>query len=793
MANLGTILEFAPKRWPRLYRRTIVWCSIQRVPMRDQIDWNLNAPLCTVRIGEEAPQSVEVVEKDWAHISVEWKGDMGKYLRIWMARTTPAVLMRTNAEALSLFGAEGDPKPRFCAFEHKVGVRVASLAEGTELDLGGAAWMLVWFGEAFTSSRFPSYMAFHAGGVRVTSYPYPADCPLLLLFQNPPVSVSAKNGLQLVFPSGGAGYVVLLPLFGDSYPLARPISEDWLGKPYRISWRVFPAEFKGYCYPPDFETYSWERELPEKIIEACRWWADHLCEFPVSVRESYCYDPKGDVLTVVERFDFVRVREGGTFLAPLPPPLALAYGEDFPIEFDKKPVTTTVLTAHGPFMGVEGVRSYSWRLRGLSRYALPREEVAPKGRAPRELYEELEREVGKILDAGELAPWYPVLDDNGAGYMGFYDRGYRGHFVFGNPGETIYFLAEIYPLLRPETKRGVLEYLRRLRKAHPPEEGGFLLLGQGRPRERCRPTPRYIVERLNKNFLQANFYLGLGLVPEINLYYLARYYELTGDLTELRERWPKIRSILWSYLPDLDWGTMGFLRRPVPWQGREGLGGVIDINRLFAALVGAIRLARMAGDREVEELAWGLFGRAAVLRFALGKYYRYLYRNGLLRSPQENDWMLKLLAGSWHGYLYTARWKGPENDIQQVWQMDQFGVNFREDRLRAWPGLLFFLDGVPELGRFVGDFLRQEAEALMRRVEEVMPAWWTIYCPCEQTWETNFQPPKDSYQLFMLLAWTLDERPERLAWLRGVPWLERGDLFYLHKLAKTIKAFERGG
>jgi hypothetical protein len=402
----------------------------------------------------------------------------------------------------------------------------------------------------------------------------------------------------------------------------------------------------------------------------------------------------------------------------------------------------------------------------------------------------LESEVRKILDSEELAPWYPVLDDDGAGYMGYYDRGYRGHFLFGNPAETVYYLAEAYPFLKPETQHKVVGYIRKLRAKHPFEELYFAPMGHGVPRERYRPTPRSIVDRLNTHFNQSNFYVRLKAVPEKNLYYLARYYELVGDTAEVQDKWEQIQEMLIPYLSSLDWGTMGFRRRPTTWAGCAGLGGVIDMNSFFAALVGGVRLARIAGDRESEQMLWGIFAKTAVLRFAMGKYYSYLNRYGLLRIPDKPDWMRQALAGSWRGCLYTANWTEPEDDIQQIWQMDQFGVCYREDRMRAWPGIMTFIEPTPELGLFFKDHLFAESQALIRRCEEVMPAWWTIYCPCEHTWETNFQPPEDPYQLFMLSSWVLDEEPERLAWLRNVSWLTRGDLFYVHKLAETIKAYQ---
>ena len=113
--------------------------------------------------------------------------------------------------------------------------------------------------------------------------------------------------------------------------------------------------------------------------------------------------------------------------------LALAAEEGLPIEFGSPVVKTSILTAHGPFSGLEGMKEYTWRVSDLSQYVFADRDDKGNRDAPQELCDELESEVRKILDAGELAPWYPVLDDDGAGYMGYYDRGYRGHFLFSNP------------------------------------------------------------------------------------------------------------------------------------------------------------------------------------------------------------------------------------------------------------------------------------------------------------------------------------------------------------------------
>ena len=779
-ANLGTAVEVQQRAWPRLLRRMIPWQSIQRLRREKQTDWGLARSFGSVRVGAARPAKVDVLEADWSHALCQWTSGAGTKLRIWASRTTPALLVHSDAEALGFLSGKDAPQPHGFAREVDGTVAVGSAMQTDELSLPAGAWLLVWFGTVGTSSRFSTYLP----------APYPADCPLLFLFENAP-TLSFRQGLVAEFAPDQVGHVVIVPIFGDRYLIARRLAKDSL-QPYRVSWnRVMPAQLRPFACPTVPGTEGWGAGLPDAVAATCRWWAERLHEFPAAASETYRYDAGSDTIEITERFRMVRVAPGGRPFAPIPPTLALAREEGFPVQFTGPVVSTSVLTAHGPVAGVDGAREYTWRIAGISRYV--RADRTPgKGTAPRELAAELEREVAKVLDAGELAPWYPVLDDDGAGYMGYYDRGFRGHFVFGNPAATITYLAEAYPLLGPATQKRLLAYLKALRHKHPPEVMGFLPLGQGASRERCRATPPQVVARLNKNFVAANFYVPLKLPPEKNLYHLARYYELTGDVAELKERWEDVLGVAHAWLAGLDWGTMGTFRRPVRWQGRAGVGGVSDVNDLFAGLAGAVRLAGMAGDAGAETMFRGVFARVAALRVALGKYPRYLYRNELLRLPSKRpDWMMDLLAGSWHGYLYTTRWTRPGDDVQQVWQMDQFGVHYCETRQRCWPGIVAFLEPVPELGLLVRDHLRPEAQALMRRVNESMPAWWTVYCPCVQTWETSFQPPEDAHQLFMLQAWVLDEKPEHLTWRRDVPWLARGDLFYVHKLAEAIRAYRR--
>ena len=51
--------------------------------------------------------------------------------------------------------------------------------------------------------------------------------------------------------------------------------------------------------------------------------------------------------------------------------------------------------------------------------------------------------------------------------------------------------------------------------------------------------------------------------------------------------------------------------------------------------------------------------------------------------------------------------------------------------------------------------------------------------------------PSDAYEHFLARSWILGEQPEQLARWVDVPWLDRGDLFYLGKLAETIRAYRK--
>jgi len=786
LACLGTSLEMTEGQWPLLRRRRIPWHS-----SKVHSDMGLDFSLGQIAIGSGEPQSYEVQRVDFSGSKVVFSAPAQEQLEIWMSRTTPAVVLRSNAQKLRLFAGKESPKPKFFACEIDGEVVSGPVDEFEEYSskFKAGSWLLVWFDDLFQSARFSIYIPM----------PYPADCPMLVFFGNAPQSVSLTDGLRAEYGvDGEVGGAAVLPLFGDNYPAAdfdknilkRDVPEHGYGG------FTATGELHHYGAPENFSTADWDQELPSTVADRCRWWSKYLCEVPVSATESYSYDPSGDTVTVTEEFDYVRLSEGGSPFAPLPPMLALAKVQGFDMEINGAAVRSGVLTSHGYYAGVEGARGYTWQVSGLDKYLKQRPDDIAVGAEPEELSAELAAEVDNILQAGVLGPWYPVLMNFGAGYKNYYRRGYEGHYLWANPAETLYYLAEAYPVLDEERREKVLSYLKELRTEYPPEELHLLRMGEGARRTHYTGPGPNIINRLNERFEQRNPYLQLGIAPAKNLYFLSRYYGLKGISSPCGAEWEKMREVLEPYLKNLDWGTMGFYRRPIRWFKRNGVGGVIDMNDWYAALVGGVRLAKQAGDTEAETMLRGLFAKAAAMQFAMGKYTDYLYEEGLLRSPAEEDWMFTLLAGSWKGHLYTAHWSGPDDEVATIWEMDQFGCYVHESRLDTrfgeCPGILRCFEPTVELVQFWADNLKQEAQALLRRVNEAMPAWWTMYCPAVQSFETNIQPPEDSYQLFLLKKYVLQAKAEELAWKRDVPWLKRGDLYYLHKLAETIKSYNSG-
>jgi hypothetical protein len=714
----------------------------------------------------------ELVEgpRDWA--CAEYA--VGQGLSLCLSRLCPAVLVRTKVPDVTIF--DGIAPPTAFAYSGGEAVQVRKVASAGPVDLGGMSqpWLLCWFGQSatFSSCRLPQTpygpKALDPFGDPGGDW-YEADLPVLLVFQSLPQAVERTDrGLKITLAKcetgdGWASKVALLPPLGELLPRRA-------------------------------ETLPWTNAVPDQLIRQCRWWSQHFDQYPLGVVESYARDPSGDSV-VTETFTHEAFRPGKTSrYAPVPPMLALAQAYGFPVECDHPLVETGVATSWGPAKAIENVSEYRCRFKGLEKYVYDRPVVGADMKEPESLRKELETKVTKVVTAGHLAPHVPLTTE-GCGRL------YMAHPEWASPGDGILHTAGYLPLVNQELRGKVVRWMTAERREFPPEKVLLLEYVKGTRRERypAATSPALLAQQKqieNGQWLQPDFFHKKHkIVPIGGIAALAAYADTVDNVDGLS--WDAVQEVLNPYLARMDWPSMGY----VTWEVDEidgqfyGLGGVMDANRLFAALSGTARLARRLGNREAEAMALGLFSKTAALRFALGKYTQYLYDSSLKELPKRPDFLLWI--GSRDGQpharhinLYTPAWQSRADDIQQVVAMDEFGTYLHEtcgthDRNDVVP----FRPMTPALARFLGDFLKPECHQYVSRVEYFAPDWYCRYSLTCLGSEAYALPMDASWQIFLAKAWILGQDGPTLEKHLDMPWLKLGDFYYMDKLAATIVAY----
>lgn len=737
---------------------------------------------------------VKTVEAGPAHRTylLAGKDSNGGSVRATVTRLSPALLLELGGRTVDLFAGDKTKRwvwgerghggvgiegfgawypypypvqlaapgvPRRFAVSNGRSVRQGTFGDGEE-SLSGAekGWMLLWYGAGSWFMAGKTSGNFVEGRERSKRL-HAGDVPFLLVFsQAPRVAVtgspSAKSkgtgdALRFSFPRKGAK-AVLLPLFG---------------------YRFLDAK----------ETEGWTGALPDGVRKKCDWWAAHLAEFPVRARETLSYDSKADAAIVREEFEFTRVRKGGARFAPLPPMLELARAHGFPARVSAAVKSTGHVTYCGPYAGVENSSGYTVTIKGMGRYALEGRTVKPaptrRNEAMAAARRELAAEVDRMLSAGHLAPVnIPWKFSWNWGAFNFTSVRH----VYFSPGQTIRTLAGAYPLLDAGRKAKVCQYMTAEREKYPPEAVPHLPSAEGARREPWRLTEQFIKTDTNK-LRNDNFHVKNRIVPAEALYDLAAYYSVLG-VRRLKDDGFSIdealETTLGPWLARRDWATLGWFSWPLEQRDPQyyaayGWNMTREANRQVAALIGLVRLARMAGEKEEEWRAEALLARTLAHRFALGKYVAWLHREGMLDTPAGYD---------------------PSLDFREVAVSEQaalpgYGLNQH--------GLLpFFTDVegpmscmVPELARFFADYLRPECESFARESALFYPDAFLAYGTPRRSAEWWHNYPQDGRQVFMTHAWVLGEKGDWLYRHLDVPWTRVGDLYHVEKLAETVRAY----
>lgn len=698
---------------------------------------------------------------DWSHNELTYSLGSGGQLKIMASRLSPAVLVQSPSSVVQLLTGDlpinifdgskvssldaGPVFPKYISYQAGGGVQIHPLS-GASLSLQlDQNWLLVWYGENSHITDTKTPLTYTGSQWQNATLPhnraFQADIPLLLVFQNAPQAIkhAASGGLEITF-TGPAGYVGVLPLYGRNH----------LG----VS-----------------QTTSWAQGLPGDVLQKIQFWSNHLCNYPDSVLETYAYDAASDTATVTESFNYIELCAGGTTFAPISPMLALSQ-DALPIQFSGTVVDGNISTEFGPTWGIENVTSYSWQISGLGKYIDGNRILTGSDQPPQELSQSLVSEAQALISAGHLAPW--IFSDT----VPRHDN--RGDVYWLNPADVLTILAETVDALPAASQGQLVQYLKSERSVFPPEDIYNMPLDTGTQRSYFSLSGQSYGDR----WVNTRSELFLERVPLYNFYALASYYELTNDPPPL-ETWQKALAALDRDAREQDWASFYW------FEGYDDLPvAVVNANRYFAGLTGFVRLANQVGDAQAETLGRALFAKAAILRLGMAKYPAYLYTAGLVELPPDSDWMVAYTANKYNGYLFTYDWTGPGDDARQFLTLNQFGIVLNESVSDLGGGnLIAFKDLTPELARFLRQYALAENSLYIKRVETFMPNWYAAFAEGTLGQEHNLSYPIDSYQIFLAKAWIEGLDAQELSGYVDIPWLQVGDLFYMHKIAETIKTY----
>jgi len=707
---------------------------------------------------------------------------------VTVSRLTPAILVDCRESTLVLFGGpqrnwvqgkytSESRVPKFVAVGDGRAVHAKPLGDLARLPLADleTGWLLFWWGPRAQTTEspdiVPSSLFYDSRWGKLVD----RDVPVLAVFEKAPRRIApGPEGGLLLEADGPLGKVVLLPLAGDKYP----------------------------------DTLGWKKGLPQCAADAANWWANRLRLYPQAVRETYAYDRTGDTLSVTDAYSYLAIGKGGIAFAPIPPMLALAQRYAFPVAIvvpdggTQAPTTAPActpagyVTPAGPFAGVDA-EVCTYRITGMGRYIDETAVVGGKAASSSNLEAELQREVEKLLALGQpLAPAVSLVSRRPS---------WHAHTApWSNPGQTIYHLSLLAPLLPEAMRTRLWEFVRAYDAKFPADQPALQPYQAGLQRTTGKPADPQHEKELQKEFTEVDrcrFFSTSKMTPPENLYAIAGLLEAGGSW-DLASRWASVQAIVRPFVAQNDWATLGSYRwknhlyrdlrnwgvRATAW-GERGRGGVIDVNCWFAGAIGFTRLARRAHDVEAEDLGRLLFAKAAALRFAMGKFARFYHDTQIIRLPDDPDCYRKVIATHREtaGYPRVLHWQGPEDDLRQVVTLDEFGATLRTTENVFMNELLSpFQHMVPELGRFLRDYLAAESRQYLKHTESHIPDWEVAFGDSVLGSESSFILPENSYAIFLAKAWILDEKSESLQARLDIPWVPLGDYYYATKLAATI-------
>jgi len=196
---------------------------------------------------------------------------------------------------------------------------------------------------------------------------------------------------------------------------------------------------------------------------------------------------------------------------------------------------------------VEDFEEYVWR-------------IPPRnGNPPSDLVAQLEEEVGAIVQAGHLAPYYferGISSREGVGGGGFW----RGNVLWFNPGDIIYTLSYAMPYLSSDLQADVKAYLQQELGNYPPLERlghpSYLWILDGTRREPYELFPIEDASDLNVWPVPPEPVENAPAIIE-NLYALWAYAHATDDWLYVSDHWTEITDVYRANKDIPSYGAIG--------------------------------------------------------------------------------------------------------------------------------------------------------------------------------------------------------------------------------------------
>lgn len=720
------------------------------------------APFGRIVADQDRPAGVELVERSWVFKKYRYSfhGD-DRTLELILSRLSPAIVFKSGGREISLFdiqshigGGWANPyyglrrealdqvkkaikasysqehykeekqrfdfhvQPRYIAFPTAGAVRVAKAPCSVEGGDISEPWALVWFGKG-------------------TYLPGLVDSPMLLRFQTRPkeIRLDEKRGLVLRFAKG-SGHVALMSLYG-------------------------------FRHPPGEETESWSGGLPDEVADRCRRWAGILRYYPTSVEESFKVDRARDRIIVGSKFKFLEIEDDwgsrGERIAPLPPMLAAAYRQGFPVTFSGAAKDLDHIEVCGPLMGIEGVDQYTYEVPGILKYLDEKPEAGAIPKEAESLRRELEAQVRAMLEAGHLQPsFFASRCQDFSGPLDYWC----------NPGQLVYTLSEAYDLLPAKTRREVKDYLKKEMQKCPPWRIGHVGYGSGRPRDAFDIPPEETDGKVPWKSIQ-RFMRPQGPPCFDTLYSMWSYAYHTGDRELVEELSEDIKGQYTRHLRSYDWAIMGVSRSPgIDPQVLAGLTGAHTYNTVLAGLIGYRRLSgELGGSSEDPDFASYLAMKHFVCRFAACKFHRLFEKYKVIRFPPDMPDVMKRV----------------ERNRRQVLDLNESFVTLT-DVIPSKKYLRFaFLNLVPEVGRFLHDHCLADVKDYVELHQELRDPYWFVPRSPDYRGESSPAPYSNYWGLFQAKAYALEERGEELEKYLHCP-AALGDLYYIQNLTAAIRA-----